>query len=62
MHLDRHLELEVQVGDLGLEHRLVVGRVDLLEILDAVDQRNEGLRVADRVEHRRARRLDREFA
>ena len=60
--LDRHGELELHVGDPGLEHGLVVGRIDFLQVLHAVDEADEGTGVTQRLEHHLARRVDREFA
>ena len=56
--LDRHLELEFHVGDLGLEHRRVVVGSDLVKIVHAVDAGGEEARIAQGGKHRLARRLD----
>src|SRR5262249_55188166 len=61
-HLDADVEAEFHVGDLGLQHRFVMRRIDLLEVLQSVDQPDEALGVADRLEHLLARRFDGEFA
>ena len=48
-------------GDAGFQHRVVMGGVNFLEILHALDARGEERRVAERLEHRLARRGNRDF-
>ena len=56
------VEPEFQVRDLGLEHRRVVGRVDLDEIVHALDAGGKEARIADLVEHARTGGVDGDFA
>ena len=61
-HLDRDVELELEVRDLGLQHRGVMVRIDLVELLHALDAGGKEARVAHFREHLLACRVDHDLA
>src|SRR5262249_39847839 len=60
--LDGDVEPEFQVRDLGLHHGRVVGRIDLVQFLHALDAGGKEARVAHLGEHRLPRRVDQQVA
>src|SRR5262249_36986958 len=57
-HLDRDVELEFEVRDLGVQHRGVVVAIDFVQVPHALDAGREEARIAQLGENRRARRLE----
>src|SRR5207245_7716177 len=57
-HLDRDVELEFEVRDLGVQYRGVMVAVDFVQVLHALDAGREEACIAQLCEHRRARRLE----
>jgi len=57
-HLDRDVELEFEVRDLGVQDRGVMVAVDFVQVLHALDAGREEARIAQLGEHRRPRRLE----
>src|SRR5262249_46970546 len=57
-HLDRDVELEFEVGDLGVQYRGVMIAIAFVQFLHALDAGREEARVAQRGARRRARRRE----
>src|SRR5262249_6311454 len=60
--LDRHLEAEFHIRDLGLEHCGIAVRPDLRKVAHAVNTRGKEARIAQLVVDSRARRLHAQLA
>ena len=61
-HLDRDVELELEVRNLGLQHGGVMVCIDLVELLHALDAGGEEARIAHLREHLLARRINHDLA